>query len=279
MVLDVLSWKKEFLKRKKTSINDAEGVAQRLINIYRQLTMLSPEDNQRYNAMLLKEATPDVQIALKNIPGGEEIRDYLSFLKHTELNEGEEMEALHSGNEGLFIKNNLPKAEELSPIWASYPGPAGQPAPNKTYAPVSTASINPDAVIETVVDTFVQTQNKQRAKILDTLSQQNDDILNVLQYIVIDSDITKMQENLKEAILKVQSLQEDNLHSWEQTLSYQEETEQLKAKLQKELNSYKQTEEESEKETQKKQDAKNLDKYRKTKHPPKFSVHLVDEEN
>ena len=54
---NVAAWRDEFLKRKKKNEERAEDVAQRLVNIYRQLYIMDEQTTQKYNALLLETAT------------------------------------------------------------------------------------------------------------------------------------------------------------------------------------------------------------------------------
>ena len=60
--------KEEFLRRKKGVRNQADVVAQQLINIYRQLSILGEGATERYNKQLLEQVNPDVLSSFKTIP-------------------------------------------------------------------------------------------------------------------------------------------------------------------------------------------------------------------
>ncbi len=278
MALDVLSWKKEFLKRKKSSNEEAESTAQRLINIYRQLYTLGPEANQRYNAMLLKDATLEVQIALKNIPGGEEIRDYLNFLKHQELSEEEESQALHEGNEALQIKNDLPAPEEMSPLWETY----GMPTRGGISEPASITYTKSDAekITEQIISLEAVVHETQKQNILSMIETQNERILEILRYMVIDSDVDKMHENLKNSIEKVKEVQKENTEKITDALKKEPLLTEIKEKLtalfdKQEAEAIAENEA---KEAARRKENKPVDKFRKMKQPTKFSVHLIEDE-
>ena len=61
----MLKDKEEFLRRKKGVRNDADVVAQQVINIYRQLSVLGSEATQRYNEQLLQQVNSDVLASFK----------------------------------------------------------------------------------------------------------------------------------------------------------------------------------------------------------------------
>lgn len=276
MALDVLSWKKEFLKRKQSSNEEAESTAQRLINIYRQLSALGPEANQQYNAMLLKDATLEVQIALKNIPGGEEIRDYLNFLKHQELSEEEESQALHEGNEALQIKNSLPAAEEMSPLWETY----GTTVRETTTPAVIYSKSDAEKMTDQIVSLEAVVHETQKQNILSVIETQNERVLDVLKYIVIDSDVDKMHENLKNGIAKAKEVQAETVQQVSEALKKEPLLAEIREKLTElfEKQTAQTLAENEAKEAARKKENKFSDKFRRTKQPTKFSVHLIDEE-
>ena len=276
MALDVLSWKKEFLKRKQSSNEEAESTAQRLINIYRQLSVLGPEANQQYNAMLLKDATLEVQIALKNIPGGEEIRDYLNFLKHQELSEEEESQALHEGNEALQIKNRLPAAEEMSPLWETY----GTTVRETTTPAVIYSKSDAEKMTDQIVSLEAVVHETQKQNILSVIEAQNERVLDVLKYIVIDSDVDKMHENLKNGIAKAKEVQAETVQQVSEALKKEPLLAEIREKLTElfEKQTAQTLAENEAKEAARKKENKFSDKFRRTKQPTKFSVHLIDEE-
>lgn len=73
-------WEKKFSSEQTEEQESTNLVAQRLINIFRQLHILNEDAVQKYNNMLL-QASPDVIKYLPSLPGGEEVREYLSFIK------------------------------------------------------------------------------------------------------------------------------------------------------------------------------------------------------
>ena len=104
----IFKGKEEFLKQKKEQRSQTDLMAQQLINIYRQLNVLGGEATQKYNQQLIREASPDVLSALHLIPGGDEVREYYTFLTRTQL---EDVSSFDDAANGL-----LPAPEEISPI-------------------------------------------------------------------------------------------------------------------------------------------------------------------
>ena len=95
---DIKTWKKDFLAERKKKEEAPSSIAQRFINIYRQLPILGEEAVKKYNDLLISQTTAEVLIALTNLPGGEEIREYINFLKHKNLEEREELESSQKAN-------------------------------------------------------------------------------------------------------------------------------------------------------------------------------------
>jgi hypothetical protein len=60
--------------------SDPVIIAQRLLNLYRQLHIFSPEKKEAYNKMLL-EQTPEVKKVLGTLPGGVVVQQYLYELE------------------------------------------------------------------------------------------------------------------------------------------------------------------------------------------------------
>ncbi len=76
--IDILA---SFQKRKEVRDNDTGIRAQRLVNIYRHLSNFPKSYIQDFNKQLL-EASPEVQMSLSNIIGGNIVRQYVDYLKN-----------------------------------------------------------------------------------------------------------------------------------------------------------------------------------------------------
>lgn len=217
----------EFLKRKKKYEERPEDVAQRLANIYRQLYVMDEQATQKYNALLLETATDEILTALKSIPAGEEIREYYAFLKKSankgengdeDLDEDEEDEDEDNTTDEAYINANLPKAEELSPLWQSFGSVVATGTitaqPNIVVAQPSSVSANvsmpPQQPQQPVVKTVYVEKNvsldsdKLKQDVTSLLNAYQERVMSSLKTIVIDSDIDKMHQNIKKAIDKVQ---------------------------------------------------------------------------
>ncbi len=193
---DIKTWKKDFLASRKKEDESPTTVAQRFINIYRQLPILGEEAVKRYNAMLMGQSTAEVLIALTSLPGGEEIREYINFLEHKDLEEREELE------EQEKQAAQLPKAEELSPLWETMGTTIGSYM-NGTQTAVKD-------VAQTVISMGQKDLEKLKQQVLALIRQQNEETKHILQFIIVDSDIDKMQQTLNTAIEKITLMQDGN---------------------------------------------------------------------
>ena len=274
--------KEEFLKRKKGLRSEADITAQQLTNIYRQLAILGDNATQRYNQQLIKDVNPEVLTALRTIPGGEEVRDYYSFLTHTEIEDSDDS---YLRTEENVINNLLPKPEQMSPIWESF-GMSGLAAGTNTQKPIPMTVVNPiRASVVTANGGTSGTENiviKQSdvdfTGLLDKLNiafeKQKTDVMQALKFIVIDSNIEKMHQNLKNAIIRVSEAM-DNLKD-------EMNKEVLQTKEKSAFPAIEETILTSSKEVEKSEEDKkaqmHLEKFRKTKIGPKFSVDITEEE-
>ena len=69
-----------FLQRRSNKTNVALQEAQKLVNLYRVLNEFGPNFVDQYNSMLLN-SSDEVQMALKGLVAGEEVRQYLDYIK------------------------------------------------------------------------------------------------------------------------------------------------------------------------------------------------------
>ena len=278
--------KEEFIKRKKGIRTQADITAQQLTNIYRQLAVLGDEATERYNQQLIRDVNPDVLAALRTIPGGEEVRDYYSFLTHTEIDEND---SSYLQTENGIIHTLLPKPDEMSPIWESF-GMSGFSAGVTPQNPIPMAVVNPIRASVVTTNTeggsaetssqniIVQKANVDFAglqdKLNDAFEKQKNGILQALNYIVIDSNIEKMHQNLKNAIVKVVETMDELKEALKQEVLDTKE----KADFPVFEESVLPTKKSLSKETDDKKAQQNLEKFKKSRIGPKFSVDTTDEE-
>lgn len=78
-----------FIHRKKTRDNTIALQAQRLVNIFRQLSVFKPEFVAEYNKMLLA-SSDEVRMMMKDIVGGPTVRQYLDYLQAKSENSEED---------------------------------------------------------------------------------------------------------------------------------------------------------------------------------------------
>jgi len=81
--LNLKRWKRKFLGIAEEGTDVREDVyakAQKLINIFRQLSVLSKESIEHYNEMVLN-ISPDIRSVLSTLPCGSDVRGYISYLQ------------------------------------------------------------------------------------------------------------------------------------------------------------------------------------------------------
>ncbi|MBP5534795.1 MAG: hypothetical protein J6Y03_04745 [Alphaproteobacteria bacterium] len=218
----------EFIRRKKEARSEIDTIAQQLTNVYRQLSVLGEEAGEHFNQQLIRQASPEVLAALKTIPGGEEVREYYNFLTHADTEEDTDL--IGEKTQEGFIEALLPKAEQISPVWETFgivnsqggPGPAQQ-------KPVQMSIVNPirASVITSLAngmgslpfggagnsnagggekggDVVPQQSHVDFTSLQEDIDNsyesQKKEIMQALNFIVIDSNIEKMHQNLKFAI-------------------------------------------------------------------------------
>ncbi len=212
MVETALKGKEEFIRRQKGVRSEADIAAQQLINIYRQLSVLGEEATQKYNQQLIRQINPEVVASLKTIPGGEEVHDYYNFLAHTDV-QGNKDSPLDTQSD--VLNSLLPSAEQLSPLWATY-GTSGQPL--KTVIQTSGEPLAVSVQSREMAsqgDSFGGNSSfgggssfpargvdmdKLRQVLTEQVEKQKESIRHIFECIVIDSDIEKMHQNLKNAV-------------------------------------------------------------------------------
>ena len=77
---DVQTKLHSFLKQRNNKTSVAMQEAQRLVNLYRVLNEFGPDFVTQYNQMLLA-SSDEVQMSMKALVGGHEVRQYLEFLQ------------------------------------------------------------------------------------------------------------------------------------------------------------------------------------------------------
>ena len=201
MALDITTWKKDFFEKEKGK-ETPEMVAQRLINIYHQLSVLGESSVPAFNKMLLDCTTPAVLIALKGLPGGEEVREYAEFVQNQEDHVAQEDEQQDEAEKPQKV---LPTAEEVSPLWDMIsPAYSGKEGGGLSDAQVFTLStrLNNSAL------SLLEAEYK---KILSKIIQNNRELMEIVSYLVIDSDIDKTQKNLKATLDRMSEAEQSQI--------------------------------------------------------------------
>ena len=281
--------REEFIHRKKDAKSEVDTIAQQLTNVYRQLSVLGEEAGEHFNQLLIKQATTEVLASLKTIPGGEEVREYYEFLTHTDT---EETDSQTGKTQEDIIEGLLPKAEQISPVWETFgivnaqngAGPSSQQKPiqmsvvNPIRASVITSLANaPNA--SSLASAFGSAEGAappQQSKVdfpalqedIDSAyERQKTEIMQALNYIVIDSNIEKMHQNLKRAINTVT----ENLNQLKDDLKQIVDDVSEKA-------AYPEFKEER-KESKKRKEEPATEKIHKFRSGQKFSVDMSDNED
>ena len=278
--------KEEFIKRKKGLRTQADITAQQLTNIYRQLIVLGDEATERYNQQLIREVNPDVLAALRTIPGGEEVRDYYSFLTHTQIDDSD---TSYLQTDDGIINTLLPKPDQMSPIWESF-GMSGFSAGVNPQKPIPMTVVNPIKASVVTANVGVNSNDTAASNIViqksdvdftglqkkldEAFEKQKNDILQALNFIVIDSNIEKMHQNLKNAVLKVVESMDGMKEAFTQEILQTKEKSAFPAIDETILPAKKETP----KEVAEQKSASDLEKFRKAKIGPKFSVDIAEEE-
>ena len=278
--------KEEFIKRKKGLRTQADITAQQLTNIYRQLIVLGDEATERYNQQLIREVNPDVLAALRTIPGGEEVRDYYSFLTHTQIDDSD---TSYLQTDDGIINTLLPKPDQMSPIWESF-GMSGFSAGVNPQKPIPMTVVNPIKASVVTANVGVNSKDTSASNIViqksdvdftglqkkldEAFEKQKNDILQALNFIVIDSNIEKMHQNLKNAVLKVVESMDGMKEAFTQEILQTKEKSAFPAIDETILPAKKETP----KEVAEQKSASDLEKFRKAKIGPKFSVDIAEEE-
>lgn len=212
MALDLKTWKKDFFEKEKNT-ETPDIVAQRLVNVYRQLSVLGEGCVPAFNKMLIDAGTPEVLVAMKGIPGGDELREYVDFVQNQEQVRHEEEQ--QEQNDETGTERLLPKAEEISPLWDMmtpvYAG-GGENGGGISSAQVYTLATR----LNNVGLSLLEAEYK---KILAKLIQNNQQLMEIASYLVIDSDIEKTQRNLKTVLSKMNETQQTQVREMTKMLT------------------------------------------------------------
>ncbi len=99
-----------FLKQRNSKTNVAMQEAQRLVNLYRVLNDFGSDFVDEYNVML-KNSSDEVQMALKALVGGQEVRQYLEFLQSEDDKEKVKQDSSNSSQTGWLPSPDMDQNE------------------------------------------------------------------------------------------------------------------------------------------------------------------------
>ena len=156
-----------FVHRKKAHDNTTAIEAQRLVNLFRQLSVFKPEFVAEYNRMLLN-ASDEVRMMMKDIVGGPTVRQYLDFLqaKTEHISEDEESEYSEIKSE---LNNNtgyLPDPDEDMPF-AFRPMQAG----SAQSTPEIVADFSQSDALMQILNGYQEANRKQTEALTDALKE------------------------------------------------------------------------------------------------------------
>ncbi len=165
-----------FLNRKKTRDNQVAMTAQRLVNLFRQLSSFDPEFVTQYNQMLLG-ANDEIQMMLQDIVGGPTVRQYLTYIKQAygqAINdqEGAEKSSMPSVNTGY-----LPSPDDDTPFYKTALG-FGEAAPKPSGESIVTVQdfTKWQKSQEALIRKVMMAQNKAISKLALALSEKKNNI-------------------------------------------------------------------------------------------------------
>ncbi len=191
---DVLT---SFQKRKEVRDNDTGIRAQRLVNIYRHLSSFPKSYVQDFNKQLL-EASPEVQMSLGNIVGGNIVRQYLDYLKNKMGQPVGEKE--DQNTEYLPEKSYLPSPEDdqLGTGHTSFNQPLGE-APHSSFSPINS--------VEPFMDRFFSKQHEESVKQSEFFQRAIQQLQEGLSHQI--QSISEQSRSSKETHEELQKMQQE----------------------------------------------------------------------
>lgn len=144
-----------FTQQRRAQSNDVLEQAQKLVNLYRCLSVLPEGFSHKLDEMLLA-ASPEVQTALSDIVGGAIVRQYLDYLKD-KTNPHTESQTEQKPETSAYPTGYLPTPD------ADIPLPSAQIAETHTAAPEGTNV----AALENLFKSFLVSHQEEMEKILN----------------------------------------------------------------------------------------------------------------
>lgn len=202
-----------FVHRKKTRDNTVALNAQRLVNLFRQLSVFKPEFVAEYNKMLLS-SSDEVRMMMKDIVGGPTVRQYLDYLqaKSEQLTDADEYAEENAQTISAINSNTgyLPDPDEDKPFVMAQ-GQAG----TEMIADLSQSDVlvqmlkmfqeNNQKQIETLTDTLKELKNQFKKG--STPTQQNQSTDNM----ITTQDLIRFQEAQQTAFEQLVRMQNESL--------------------------------------------------------------------
>ena len=170
--------------------SDPVIIAQRLLNLYRQLHIFSPEKKAAYNQMLI-EQTPEVKRTLGLLPGGVVVQQYIADI---EAKEG------ITSDDALVSQAPTPNTEEVHAAAPEVAAPYAE-MPRAAVQPTVVSVANDPALIKGIVDALKEamiTSEKNRKEDTKELIQTLMDLQNKLVQSVLEK--TNMPINVPQPV-------------------------------------------------------------------------------
>lgn len=150
----------QFVAETQTKKDEVMVEAQRLINLYRQLSVLGDDFVPKFDAMLLS-ASPEVHLALSSLSSGDSVRTYLKFLQDKQGGHVATDEQAEEESETQQIEGYLPSPDDVTPFSFAQP-----------VAPVAVEGGGVSADVLTVtLKTLIDNQEKRNALFQESLKE------------------------------------------------------------------------------------------------------------
>lgn len=205
MANTIKDWKKA--KQKTEGDDTPVAVARRLMNLFRQMSHLDDHSVELFNQMLLA-ADSDALTVLNSIPGGSELQEYRTYLRGkmsgkatSTTPEGEE--SADGVSDVVSVEAAaLPAAEALSPLWSTWGGGSGASSTDHVLTETKIHALAKD--MSTCAEDTLALIEAEALAHYDDYQQK---IIRLLESLVVDSDVQKMQTNLADTVEKIHQIQ------------------------------------------------------------------------
>ncbi len=205
-------------KAQRNGEEDPVVVAQRFLNIYRQLHIFNAERKASFNKMLL-ELSPQIRGLFGQLPGGALLQDYVDELAEKEgVAKSVQQQTDDSVDEGVKQAKILATALAEAQVQATAKmqemaavSPLAAPAPAAMTAPATTAKLSMDktfaqefaTVLAAAMQKNAATQETEIKNIINTLGQTQLEIIKVLQ--TENSEHREEMKNISQMMLQAQT--------------------------------------------------------------------------